>query len=274
MQSQVEMRIAAVLSQDPDLMKMYRDKLDIHSANAKACFSLVKDMTKIEENLRSQNLPEEEYKLSLLREELKLIKKENGEQRDAAKSVGFGILFLMSAFGLKRDLDNKTRSRGKIWDIEDCKLYIKKFQKAYPVLKHWMDKQQTLVKSKGYIRTVWGRIRPLPDAFSQDWKIRGSALRQSVNTACQSGASDLMVLGILNVMQSIDLTRAKLVMTVHDSVVFDIEDSYVEEAAPIIKRCLEHPLFYGQPLDFINIPLVADFQIGKKYGEMVEYEVK
>lgn len=93
----------------------------------------------------------------------------------------------------------------------------------------------------------------------------------AINTPIQSAASDIMMLGIINIRKRLDMTKARLIATVHDSVVLEIRKDYVEEALPIIKDCLENPLFKGKRLPFLDIvPLLAEFERGPRYGSMTE----
>lgn len=83
-----------------------------------------------------------------------------------------------------------------------------------------------------------------------------------------------MMLGISNIRRRVDPERAKIIASVHDSVILEVRDDYIEEVLPIIKDCLENPVFKGKHLSFLSIPLEADFEIGQKYGSMDEIKVK
>jgi DNA polymerase-1 len=265
-QSQVEMRIAAMFSKDKALMSVYKNRLDFHSASAKAAFSITKDMTADREELIAKGMVEgsPEFELELYRRELIKIKKQNGDARTRAKSVSFGVLYGMSKYGLKYDLDNKTRKEGRVWTFEECQEYIDRFHAAYPTLSRWLDIKVAESRKQGFISSAFGRRRYILGEFTHKNE------REAKNTPIQVTASDLMLLGIRAILDEVDTERCLICASVHDSVVCEVRDDYLEEAIPIIKRCLENPKLNGKKPDFINIPLLAEVEIGKRYGDMKE----
>lgn len=275
-QSQVEMRVAAMVSNDVDLKQSYINEIDIHSLNAKVAFALNKDVSAAREKLISDGLKEgsEEFAIALLKAELAIIKAENDEERNRAKSVSFGTLYGMGPWGLKFNLDNKTRRAGKVWDIDECKVLIERFFDKFKGLADWQARTKRQSRRDKYVSTVFGRRRPLPGYDSPDNREKSKSARESINTPIQSAASDIMICGIVNIRNSIDPERAKIIATVHDSVVLEVRDDYVDEVIPIIKRCLENPTIDGHALPFINVPLVAEFETGKCYGQLKGYKLK
>jgi len=178
----------------------------------------------------------------------------------------------MSKWGLLFDLTKKTRSRGKTWLPEECQTQIDNFHRAYPELSMWLKEQQTFGTKHGFIQTMFGRVRPLPWYNSPDWKERKKAMNEAINTPIQSASSDIMMLGVATIRKRLDLTRARLLATVHDSVVIEVKEDYLEQSLPIIQESLEHPLLYGRELPFLSIPLKADMSIGYKYGTVEELD--
>ena len=148
---------------------------------------------------------------------------------------------------------------------------IDRFHANFKKLSAWLKNMQNFAMKNGYTYTLFGRRRWLPELKSTVWKEKASALRMAINTPIQSAASDIMMLGIINIRKRLDMTKARLIATVHDSVVLEIRKDYVAEALPIIKDCLENPLFKGRRLPFLDIvPLLAEFERGPKYGSMTE----
>lgn len=137
-----------------------------------------------------------------------------------------------------------------------------------------MSKVQADAFKDEYIQNAFGYRRPLPQIRSSVWKEKIGAYRIAVNTPIQGTASLIMGLGIANARRRLDPERAKLVMTVHDSVVFEVRNDYVEESMPIIKECLENPIFQGKTIPFLTVPLLAEFEIGQKYGSLKSVDVK
>lgn len=185
----------------------------------------------------------------------------------------------MGKFGLKYDLDNKTYAEGRVWSLEECQSFIDSFNQKYPVLANWIRDIKAFSQKNGYTYNLLGFRRPLPDAKlsgygKEIWQRKSRALRAAANSPIQGGGFYLCLLGMARIQQELDLTKAKLLMNVHDSVVLEIRNDYLAEALPVIKHCLENPLLNGHPLDFINVPLVADLAVGPNYGSVEEINLK
>jgi DNA polymerase-1 len=95
----------------------------------------------------------------------------------------------------------------------------------------------------------------------------------AVNTDIQGTSAYLLITALTNLRNRMDPSRSRLIMTVHDSIVLEVREDYVDTIIPIMKDCLENPQFCGKPLPFLNIPLVADFEVGPKYGSMKKIKV-
>ena len=178
----------------------------------------------------------------------------------------------MGPKGLKYDLDAKTRSQGKVWDEAECKVFINRFHQNYKVLSRWIDDMQAFAGKNGYTYTIFGRRRWLPYAMDRSrYKFydRLCDLRAAINTPIQSAASDIMILGIDTIRQNIDREKAIIVASVHDSVVLEVREDYVDQVKEIVRHSLENPLLAGKPIAFLNgVTLKADVEVGLKYGDM------
>ena len=176
----------------------------------------------------------------------------------------------MTARGLQYDLNKKTQRDGKTWELKECQDSINEFKAKYPRLTRFLNHCKKTAQETGYIRNLFGRIRWLPNIKSDDWVLRGKDLNASVNTPIQGGSADMMLCGMYEIWKRLDRTRAKMVMTVHDSLVLEVRDDYVVECAKIVKHYLENPTLDGQKLPFLVIPIVSDISIGSTYGGVAD----
>ena len=181
----------------------------------------------------------------------------------------------MTAMGLKFDLDKKTRAKGKVWSIEECQDAVDKFKKSYPKLTRYLRYQVDFACKNGYVRNLFGRVRWLPNVNSKvDWRARGKDRNAAVNTPIQGASADLMLCALYEIWCNLDKEKARLLLTVHDSVVLEVRADYVHEAAKILLEALENPKFGGKPLAFLSIPIKADLEVGFNYGQHFEYSTK
>ena len=182
------------------------------------------------------------------------------------------VLYGMGPKGLKYDLDAKTRSQGKVWDTEECKTFINRFHANYKTLSSWITNTQNFASKHGYTHTIFGRRRWLPYATNKDRAYgyeRLCDLRAAINTPIQSAASDIMILGIDTIRRNIDPEKAIIIASVHDSVLLEVREDYLEEVKGIVRNSLENPLLNGEEISFLkSVPLKADLEVGYKYGDM------
>ena len=276
-QSQLELRIAGGISGEPGFIKSYKNLIDMHSRNAYVSFGMNLDKSEWEAEALSKGLQRgtEEFDVYVERLMTKFIKKNYPDERQAAKTVSFGILYGMSKWGLAQNLNEKSRDSGsnKIWYPEECDSLIKKFKSGYPVLAEWQRDMVKFAKKHGYITTYFGRKRYLPAINDKnDFKNRNRAERQAINTPVQSAGSDFMMLGVINMYKRLDLTKVKFLATVHDSVVCEVREDYIDEFAKISSECLSHPYLGNKEVPLTNIiPFVAEFEFGPSYGETQGY---
>jgi len=172
------------------------------------------------------------------------------------------------------DLNKKGLSTGKVWTIRECKDAIDNFHRAYPKLARYLIYCKTFARRTGYITNFFGNRRWLYNIASDDYDLKKRDLNAASNTPIQGLSAQIMMCGMVAIWKEIDHSRAKMIMTVHDSLVLEVREDYVEECAKIVKRNLEHPTFRGKPLEFINIPIKADIELGDSYGHVEEIEVE
>lgn len=232
--SQIELRVAAHLSGDTRMLDIYRTGGDIHTATAKAV---------------------------------------TGKQfigkldRTKAKAVNFGFLYGMGAASFR---DYARDSYGVGLSEEEAIEYRKRFFDLYSGLPKWHRRVKEEALKNRYVETLFGRIRYLDGVQYWSGSQKGAALRQAVNTSVQSLASDMMILA-LGIIDRLIVGKydAKIIATVHDSVLLEIKEEGSEDTARKVKYIMEHlPLkHFGVKL---NVPLEAGLSMGRRWGEMEE----
>jgi len=247
--SQIELKVVARLSQD---LAMIQDTetSDMHRATAARVFG---EATKeeAEEALiaiggaLAIDETEEDWIKAWLKSEMK-------SRRYKAKQLNFAILYGAEAFKIAQMAD--------ISEAEADELIVLYFQ-AYPVLSAWINQIKQQAKEDGFVTNFFGRIRPIPDIISgATWKIRAKAERECVNTVVQGTAVDIVKLAMLYLREAFN-KQIRLVLQVHDEMVWEVPDALLEQAIEISKELKQaFPLY----------PFSA--KIGKIYGEMEDIE--
>jgi uracil-DNA glycosylase family 4 len=236
--SQVELRVAALLSRERTMMHLYATGQDIHMAMA----------------MRMTGKPE------------KYVTK---EERKAAKAVNFGFLYGM---GWRKFIMTAWSTYGLRVTEEEAIAFRKTFFAQFPMLLPWHAKQRRLAHQFGRVETPMGRVRHLPDIYSPDPGVVAEAERQAINSPVQAFASDMALLALVHTARKFrkyDI-QAWPIGTVHDAVNFEVEAKDVHRAVPIIKRTMENlPLerLFGVVVD---IPIVADIKVGTRWGSATE----
>ena len=209
--SQIELRIIAALSQEETMMKAFQEGEDIHASTAAKVF----------------NVPIDEV---------------TREQRSNAKTVNFGIIYGVSAFGLSNQTD-LTRS--------ESKELIDTYYKTYPKLRNYMSEQVDFARDNGYVSTVLGRRRYLKGINSSNAVVRGAAERNAVNAPIQGSAADIIKIAMINIHQKIKDKglKTKMLLQVHDELVFDVYKPELEEVQAMIKSEMENAFKLEVPLD-------------------------
>ena len=209
--SQIELRIIAALSGEENMIESFKKGEDIHKSTASKVF----------------NVPLEEV---------------TREQRSHAKTVNFGIIYGVSAFGLSNQT-NLSRAESK--ELIDA------YYESYPRLKAYMNEQVENARELGYVQTVLGRRRYLKDINSQNAMVRGGAERNAVNAPIQGSAADIIKIAMINIHKKLteENWKSKMLLQVHDELVFDVHNSELEKIQPMIKHEMEHAFTLSVPLE-------------------------
>ncbi len=209
--SQIELRIIAALSGEENMIKAFQNHEDIHRSTAAKVF----------------NVPLEEV---------------TKEQRSNAKTVNFGIIYGVSAFGLS---NQTSLSRSESAALIDA------YYKTYPKLKSYMSDQVDFARHHGYVQTVLGRRRYLKDINSANAVVRGAAERNAVNAPIQGSAADIIKIAMINIHKKLtsEHWKSKMLLQVHDELVFDVHLSELDKIKPMIKHEMEHAFKLAVPLE-------------------------
>jgi DNA polymerase-1 len=164
------------------------------------------------------------------------------EQRSNAKTVNFGIIYGVSAFGLSNQTD-LSRS--------EAKELIDTYYKTYPKLRNYMSEQVDFARDNGYVQTVLGRRRYLKDINGSNAIVRGAAERNAVNAPIQGSAADIIKIAMINIHRKLEKGnyKSKMLLQVHDELVFDIYNPELEELKTLIKSEMENAYKLEVPLD-------------------------
>jgi DNA polymerase-1 len=209
--SQIELRIIAALSGEENMIKAFQNHEDIHRSTAAKVF----------------NVPLEEV---------------TKEQRSNAKTVNFGIIYGVSAFGLS---NQTSLSRSESAALIDA------YYKTYPKLKSYMSDQVDFARENGYVQTVLGRRRYLKDINSANAIVRGGAERNAVNAPIQGSAADIIKIAMINIYKKLSSEnwKSKMLLQVHDELVFDVHHTEIEKIKPMIKHEMENAFTLAVPLE-------------------------
>jgi DNA polymerase I len=209
--SQIELRIIAALSEEETMMNAFNNGEDIHASTAAKVF----------------NIP---------------INEVTREQRSNAKTVNFGIIYGVSAFGLSNQT-NLTRS--------EAKELIDTYYETYPKLKAYMSSQVDFARENGYVETVLNRRRYLKDINSRNAVVRGAAERNAVNAPIQGSAADIIKLAMINIHKRFEKEnfKSKMILQVHDELVFDAHKEELKIIKSIVKHEMENAFSLKVPLD-------------------------
>jgi DNA polymerase I len=222
--SQIELRIVAAISGDPNMCEAFRLHKDIHNATAAKVYGVDEDaVTK--------------------------------EMRYKAKSVNFGIIYGQGAFGLAENL-GISRS--------EAKTIIDQYKREFAGIPKYMDDMMNFCREHGYVQTIMGRKRWLRDINSANFTVRGYAERNAINSPIQGTAADMIKLAMVKIHHAFkELNfKSKMVLQVHDELVFDVHRSEVEKIQPVILECMQsaHELPNG-------VPVVAEIGVGENWLE-------
>ncbi|CAM3257387.1 DNA polymerase I [Aequorivita lipolytica] len=220
--SQIELRIIAALSEEDNMIEAFKNGEDIHASTAAKVF----------------NVPLSEV---------------TREQRSNAKTVNFGIIYGVSAFGLS----NQTNlSRGEAKDLIDT------YYKTYPKLRNYISEQIQFARENGYVETVMGRRRYLKDINGSNQVVRGAAERNAVNAPIQGSAADIIKIAMINIHKKLEAEnyKSKMLLQVHDELVFDAYKPELEKLKTMVKHEMENAYK-------LTVPLDVDLGVGENWLE-------
>ena len=220
--SQIELRIMAELSQDPGMLEAFETETDIHQVTASKVFKVeLEDVSR--------------------------------EMRDKAKTVNFGIIYGISAFGLQQRLNIP---RGEANEL------IKNYFEKYPGVRAYIDKTIEFGKENGYVATQTGRRRYIRDINSRNASLRNAAERLAMNSPIQGTAADMLKLAMIRVHRELKAGefKTKMLLTVHDELVFDLHKSEIDTAIPVIETAMKNALQ-------MKVPIVVESGYGENWLE-------
>jgi len=221
--SQIELRLMAHFSQDPLLVDAYLNDRDIHTLTASEVFGVPAE--NMDKHVRAR-----------------------------AKAVNFGIVYGISAFGLAAQLSIPQ---------SEAKLYIERYFERYSGVREFIDRTIAETRKEGSVRTLFGRMRPIPDIESRNSNQRGFAERTAVNTPLQGTAADLIKLAMIKIdrMLKDDGLRSRMVLQVHDELLFEVPEEDTERATELVKEAMENVVE-------LSVPVVADLAFGLNWRDM------
>jgi DNA polymerase I len=220
--SQIELRIVAAISGDENMCNAFKTGKDIHTATAAKVFNVEeKEVTK--------------------------------EMRYKAKSVNFGIIYGQGAFGLA---DNLGISRAEAKEIID------NYKKQFPNIQKYMDDTINFAKENGYVETLMGRKRWLRDINSANFTVRGFAERNAINSPIQGSAADMIKLAMIKIHKAFKQHsfKSKMLLQVHDELVFDTHRDEIETIKPVILECMQTAMLLPH-----NVPTDAEVGTGENW---------
>ncbi len=223
--SQIELRILAHLSGDDNLIKAFKENLDIHTFTATLLF-----------NTKKGNISE--------------------SQRNLAKRINFAIIYGMSSYGLSKELKISP---------QEAQNFIDDYFNRYPKVGEFINKVYKEVQAKGYVRTILGRIRRLPDINSFNMQLREFSQRQAVNSPIQGSCADLVKIAMLRIYEGFKKKELKsqMIMQIHDELIFDVVKSEVDKVKEIVRKNMEDALK-------LIVPVVVNVKVGQDWGHMEE----
>lgn len=228
--SQVELRIMAHLADDPGLKKAFQEGLDIHAATAAKIF----------------NTPVEQV---------------TKQQRNIGKTINFATLYGQGPHALSRQLGI---------NFEEARQYIDEYFLEFPKVREWMEKTLAFGYEKGYVETIWGRKRYIPELIAGNRMIKAAGERAAVNMPVQGTAADMIKQAMVEIDKELRSMNCKMILQVHDELLFECDGStsspQVQNLAKMVKDKMENALN-------LSVPVVVDLKVGPNWGEMKQLKV-
>jgi DNA polymerase-1 len=223
--SQIELRLLADVSQDPVLLDAFRRGEDIHSRTAQEVFGVAPFA-------------------------------QTSEHRRAAKVINFGIVYGLSAFGLAQQLGIEQREAAK---------FIAAYFERYRGVRDYLDRHLAEVRQTGFTRTIFGRIRPMPEINSHIPNIRNFAERTAMNTPLQGAAADLIKLAMIEIDRRLPAEgfQTRMILQVHDELLFEGPQKEIGRLREMVKPVMEE-------VYKLSVPLIVDVKVGQNWRDMQE----
>jgi DNA polymerase-1 len=220
--SQIELRVLAHYSQDATLTRAFLEGEDVHTRTASEVFGVVPELM-------------------------------DPEMRRRAKVINFGIIYGMSGFGLARELGIGRK---------EAETYIKNYFARLPGVQRFIKENLLRARADGFVITLLGRRRYLPQIKSKNHAMRSLAERIATNTPIQGSAADIIKLAMIRIMDEIDQNKleTKMIMQVHDELVLEVPEKEVDQASRIIRNCMENCIR-------LDVPLIVDMNVGSSWAE-------
>lgn len=239
--SQIELRVGAFYCRDEKMLQTYREGGDIHAQTTSVIYHIPVE--------QAADRDDPDYK----------------ERRTIAKNCNFGCLFGLFPRGLQRTLKFKA---GLDTPLDECEKIIANLKDGYPQLTVWQDVVKRQAAVRRYSETWLGRRRYLPGITSGDWSKRSLAERCAMNTPIQGTAADILKLALARLVVKLpESPWLRPLLQIHDELVFELPADKVQEAAALIRACME-----AQPFAEFDVPIVAEGAFGPSFGELREIE--
>ena len=226
--SQIELRVVACLANDTSMIDSFKSGVDIHTRTAAEIFTVGLD-------------------------------KVTKEQRNRAKTINFGVLYGMSPYGLSQALN--------IGQSEAAE-YIKKYFTVHSGIKDYCTRMIKVAREEGYVETLFGFRRSLPNIDSHYRNIAEAEERMAINTPVQGSAAEILKLSMIELKKQLSLLnkkgiKAEMLLTIHDELIIEVEEKSLLEVARVVKKSMENAIS-------LCVPILAEVKIGKSWGEMDE----
>ena len=220
--SQIELRILAHVAQDPLMLESFRENQDVHARTASEVFGVPLNLV-------------------------------SHEMRSRAKAVNFGIVYGISDFGLAVQLGCSRKEAGE---------FIENYLVRYKGVKEYMERMKALARSQGYVSTLLGRRRYLPDINNRNFNLRSFAERTAINTPIQGTAADIMKLAMLRVDKALRKSglSSRVLLQVHDELVLEVKETEREATAALVQTEMQNAFK-------LEVPLLAEVNYGKDWAD-------
>jgi DNA polymerase I len=221
--SQIDLRALAHLSQDEKLLEAFRGDADIHAATASLLFAV-----------ESRQV--------------------TADMRRSAKTINFGVIYGMSDYGLEQATEFSREEAGR---------FIKAYFEKYPGVRKYLDETKAKARRDGYVETLLGRRRYIPDINSANRQVREAAERMAINMPVQGTSADIIKVAMINLYREMENRKlqSKMLLQVHDELVFEVPDGELEEMRSLVCEVMPAAIK-------LDVPLKVDTKVGKNWGEM------